>query len=126
MISRKWFKRGRVLVLLIVVIFGCPVTATVVVDVACNTSIETWLPLYPGAETVSVDYSFIRPRAMGSTLMVQQTPDDPQTVEAFYYDHFEELVSRGVPRGMGGTDFSAQENPDADGSLILLYSRCVV
>ena len=118
---RKWIRN---IVLLLILVFGCPGSIVLVADIGCNISINTWLPLYPGAEQVSVDYNFIRPRGMGSTLMVFQTPDDPETVEAFYHQNALNLVNEGIPRGIGGMDFHAEPNPE--GTLLALYSHCVL
>lgn len=119
---KKWIRN---IVLFLLLVFGCPGSAAVVADIACNVSINTWLPLYPDAETVSVEHNFIRARGLGTTLMVLKTPDDPDTVEAFYRQNIQDLVNAGTPRGMGSTDWSAQENPDGDGTLLALYSRCI-
>ena len=126
MTPRKIRKRIRAFIWLLVLVFGCPSSVFIVADVACNISINTWLPLYPGAKQISVDYNFIRPRGMGATLMTFETPDDPETVEQFYYDHFVDLVEQKIPRGVGGTDFSAEPNPDGEGSVLALYSHCVL
>lgn len=120
---RSWIRN---LVLLLLLVFGCPGSIFIVADIACNISINTWLPPYPGAEQVSVDYNFIRPNGMGATLRVFTTPDDPETVEAFYYQHILDLTNRNVPRGLGGTDFNAEPNPDGEGSVLALYSHCVL
>src|SRR5690606_27411437 len=120
----RWIRN---IVLLLLLVFGCPGSIAIVADITCYNNISTWLPLYPGAESVSIDYNFIRPRGLGSTFIVLRTPDNPETVEAFYQQHMEALVSRNTPRGMGTTDFSAAKNPEPEygGSLIFLYSRCI-
>lgn len=123
---RKVMQWVRNIVLLLLLVFGCPGSMAIVADIACYQSIDTWMPLYPGAETVSADFNFIRPRGLGSTLIVMRTSDDPETVEAFYRQNVDALVNKGTPRGMGTTDFFAQENPEREGSLITLYSRCIV
>ena len=123
---RKVIKWVRNIVLLLLLVFGCPGSIAVVGDIACNISIETWLPYYPGAELVSAEHNFIRVRGMGSSLMIFQTPDDPETVEAFYYQHILDLTTDHVPRGMGATDFNAEPNPDGEGSVLALYTHCIL
>ena len=123
---RRILKLLRNILLLLLLIFGFPGAIVMVADFSCHSSISTWLPTYPNAEEKSVQYNFIRPHGLGSTLRILETPDSIEQVEAFYYDNIQALVNDGVPRGMGTTDFSVEENPDGDGSLIILFSRCIV
>jgi hypothetical protein len=124
--GRRVIKWIRNIVLLLLLVFGCPGSFALVVDFACNRSIETWLPIYPNAELVSAEHNFIRVRGLGTSFMVYHTPDAPDVVEAFYRQNIDTLVSQNTPRGMGGTDFFIEDNPDGEGSLIVLYSRCIV
>ncbi|MBZ0304177.1 MAG: hypothetical protein K8J31_30860 [Anaerolineae bacterium] len=119
---RRWIRN---IVLFLLLVFGCPGSMAVVGDIACNISINTWLPVYPDAQVISVEHNFIRPRGLGATLMVLRTPDDPETVNTFYRQNIQDLVDRGAPRGMGSTDWSAREDPDEEGTLLALYSRCI-
>lgn len=98
----------------------------VVADIACNVSIETWLPIYPGAEDVSVQYNFIRARGLGTTFMILHTADSVEKVEDFYRQNIAALVNKGTPRGMGSTDFNVQKDADNGGSLIFLFSHCIL
>jgi hypothetical protein len=123
--SRKLLKWVRNIVLFLLLVFGCPGSFAIGVDFACHASITTWLPVYPDAEVISVDYNFIRPFGLGSTLMVLRSSDDPETITAFYRQNIEDLINKGTPRGMGTTDFFAQPHPEHEGSLITLFSRCI-
>ena len=98
----------------------------IVADVTCNGSIEIWLPLYPDAEVVSVQHNFIRPRALGSSLMILRTDATADQIEDFYRQNIDTLINQGTPRGMGSTDFQVEPDQDSGGSLILLFTRCIL
>jgi hypothetical protein len=123
---RKTTKWARNLVLFLLLVFGCPGSIAIVADITCHSSIGTWMPNYPNAETISVQHNFIRPRGLGSTVIILITPDDVETVENFYRQNIQTLVNKGTPRGMGSTDFYVEKNPEREGSRITLFSRCIV
>ena len=52
-------------------------------DIKCSYDIENWwAPLYPNGETVSIEYDLFRPRALGETKWIMESPDDVETVKA--------------------------------------------
>lgn len=116
---------------IILCIIACSVVTFLGIDARCNYDIETWLPVYPDAEVVSVDYDFLRARGMGETTLVLYTPDDSNTVRTWYTNYRRELT-RGEQganpnRAMGGiaeTRRSITDAPDAPGTLITLFSKC--
>lgn len=103
-------------------IIGCPGVIILAGDVACNQSIEEWLPIYPNSELVSLQYDFIRPRAIGTTSATYRTPDDAETVRQFYRDNNISIMNRGGGRGLASTQSSVEATED--GSLIFMYSEC--
>jgi hypothetical protein len=119
----KWLRN---IILSLLLVFGCPGSIAIVADVACNASIETWLPIYPNSDLVSVQHNFVRPRGLGSTFMILRTLDTVEQVESYYHQNVAMLVNQGAPRGMGSTDFQVQEDPENVGSIIVLFSQCIV
>ena len=93
-------------------------------DVQCNSDIETWVPLYPNAETVSIEHDFIRARAWGNSQVIQASPDDVETTKQFYRDNVLKLFDEERGRGLASTHWAVEPNPDTDGSLIILSSSC--
>jgi predicted membrane protein len=95
-----------------------------ITDIQCNSDIETWVPLYPNAETVSVEYDFIRARAIGNTRLIQVSPDDVETVKQFYRDNLIELLNARRSRGLASTDWRIEPDEETGGSRIILLSAC--
>src|SRR5690349_13692239 len=81
------------------IIIGIFVAIFGIADIACNSTIEKWSPMYPNAEVVEVEYNFLRPRGMGVTNMVMHSPDDAQTVRDWYLDNFRRLAIDNEGRG---------------------------
>jgi hypothetical protein len=102
----------------------CISTLVLVIDVQCNGDIEAWIPLYPKAETVSVQYDFIRARAWGNSQVIQASPDDVETAKQFYRDTVIKLFDEERGRGLASTHWAVEPDPDTDGSLIILSSSC--
>ena len=102
----------------------CMGTFVVITDQICGSNIEEWVPLYPGATTVSSKYNFIRPRGMGVSRVVLSTTDDPETARQFYRDTTIRLMRAGETRGLATTDWRVYPDPNGSGSLITLYSEC--
>lgn len=92
-------------------------------DVMCSVDIERRLPLYPDAEVVATEYNFLRPRAIGVTLMRLHTDDDEEAVRQFYRDHTLALLDEGNFNGLASVEYRVQPDDD-DGTNVILYSEC--
>lgn len=110
--------------ILVGVIVGFLVAVFGIADFACNSTIEKWSPMYPNAEVIEVEYNFLRPRGMGITNMVMHSPDDAQTVRQWYVDNLLRLTKENEGRGSGSNSWDVDEDPNGQGSLIYLSSRC--
>lgn len=86
--------------------------------------VNTWAPYYPNAEVVSQDYDFIVPRTMGTGATIMVSPDDVETVKQYYRDLTIENLQGNKQRGLAATDWQVEENPDGEGSQIILSSVC--
>lgn len=94
-------------------------------DIKCNYDIENWwAPPYPNAETVSIEYDLFRPRALGVTDWLLESPDDVETVKQFYRDYRLMVMEEERLRGLGWTESFVTPKEDGDGSFILLKSAC--
>jgi hypothetical protein len=111
------------LILILIGVVACTVATFVGIDAVCRNDVETWLPVYPGAELVEQTYDFVRPHAMGKTTSRYFTPDDPQTVRLWYADTMQEIGKEHTSRGIASTRHFVREAPDG-GSIIQLSSEC--
>ena len=93
-------------------------------DIKCGSDIDAWAPLYPNAQTVSVDYDFIRPRAMGTTIWIQTSTDDIETIKQFYRDNTIDMLNSRT-RGLASTDWHVEpDENDSSINRIVLFSAC--
>ena len=93
-------------------------------DQLCYSDTVSRQPLYPGAEIIKTEYSFIRARGFGTTRMTLQTPDDPDTVNEWRRQTNLELLRADRFRGLASTEWMVQPDPDGEGSLFLYFSSC--
>jgi hypothetical protein len=121
---RKALRLIRNIVFALLLIFACPAILIGGADISCGGLIDQWLPMYPGAEVVSVEYNFIRARASGRTMMTLSTPEEAETVRQFYRDNIIKLMEDQTPRGNASTSWEVEENTEGEGSLIHLFSVC--
>ena len=115
---------GKSVLILLLFVFLCFLTLLVTVDQMCSTSIEQWIPYYPDAEVISVEYSLFRPRSMGETVTVLLTRDDEETVREFYRQTILALLDEQQTRGLARTHWDTEQNLDGDGTFIILSSEC--
>jgi hypothetical protein len=102
--------------------FACIATLLFAADSVCHANIEQWTPYYPGAEVVSIEYDFIRARAIGTTTVVLTVEEDAETVRQFYRDTTINLMRAEQTRGLAATSWDVQSN--GTDSVITLYSEC--
>ena len=95
-------------------------------DIKCAYDIEGWwAPPYPDAETVSVTYDLFRPRALGETDWIMESPDDVETVKQWYRDYRLFRDGRGTCARLGlDRDLCLAKKKTATAGLILLKSAC--
>lgn len=110
--------------LLIAIAFACIGSILVAADLQCSSDIEAWAPLYPNGETVSVEYDFVRPRAMGETVWIQESTDDEETVRQFYRDHILQVLDSERTRGLASAGQSIEVDEETGLVRIILISSC--
>lgn len=95
------------------------------VDQMCINDAERRLPFYPGALKVSEQSNGLRVRGVGNSLVVLETEDSPEEVEAWYEAHNLELLNEGKTRGVNTV--SRWLEPTARGATQIFYlSQCVM
>ena len=94
------------------------------VDQLCYSDTVGRQAIYPGAEIIESEHSFLRPRAFGFTRLMLSTPDDIETVRQWIRDMNLELLRQDRFRGLSSLNWQAQPNPDGDGSLLIYTSSC--
>ena len=112
------------LLLIVMGVIVCSATLTFVFDSKCASDIQTWMPPYPGAEVLELDYDFFRPFAMGETEAVLRTVDDARTVRNWYVTHQRELDEADVDRGIATMNYSLRDDDEKGGTYIYLYTEC--
>lgn len=73
---------GCLIIALLVI--ACIGSISIVLDQACQSTLNQRLPLYPGAEIVTERYSFFSRFGVGETYLELYSPDDPDTVQRWY------------------------------------------
>lgn len=111
------------MIFVLIAVVVCIVSVVVVIDVRCSTDIARWLPLYPNAQVVEEEYNFRR-RASGITITVLRTTDPTNVVLKWYYQQRFAEADKDPNRGLAVTNFSVEADPEGNGTLIYLYSRC--
>ena len=122
--NRKPTSILRVAAVLLLASFTCIGSIILVADLQCSADIEGWAPLYPNAEAVKVNYDLFRPRALGQTTLVMESPDDVETVKQFYRDNILEVLDAERSRGLAWADWRVQPLETGAGSRIILISAC--
>ncbi len=115
----------RLFVILLLASFICIGSVLLVADLKCHADIEGWwAPPYPNAETVSMEYDLFRPRALGETRWIMESPDDVETVKQFYRDKRLEVLNSERTRGLAWAESFVQPLEDGSSSRIILVSAC--
>ena len=125
MYNRKELSTPRLIVLLVSVSALYIGFILLLADLKCSYDIENWwAPLYPNGETVSVEYDLFRPRALGMTKWIMESPDDVETVKQFYREKRLEVLEADKTRGLAWSDSFVQPLENGEGSRIVLTSAC--
>lgn len=113
---------------ILVILTACLSVTALGLDGMCVSSVGSRLPIYPGATLEMERHSFLRATGMGETVMILYTPDDPQTVTAWYArtvgQVLRENALKRVPQ-IGAADWNVTRAEDGVGSQIILYSYCM-
>jgi hypothetical protein len=115
---------SRWLLFMFLLAFACVGTTLFAGDRLCRWSIESNLPYYPEARVVSIENNYLRPRAIGQTIVVLSSPDDVETVKQFYRDFTIARMNSEAARGLASTSWAVEPAPDGNGSIIRLFSEC--
>ncbi len=78
------------------------------IDQVCYMDIVSRQMMYPGAEIVSEEYDFLRPRAMGITTLILQTEDDEETLKQWLRERNLELLRAERFRGLAAINWGVQ------------------
>ena len=125
MYNRKELSTPRLIVLLVSVSALYIGFILLLADLKCSYDIENWwAPLYPNGETVSLEYDLFRPRALGMTKWIMESPDDVETVKQFYREKRLEVLEADKTRGLAWSDSFVQPLENGEGSRIVLTSAC--
>lgn len=120
--SSSMFTHTAISIVMITVgVFACAAATVVGIDAACYEYNSRWVPIYPSATVVEMDFDFIRPQGMGNTYMVYETADERLDVQDWY---IQQRARAGSSQGIGSAGFQVVDHPDGEGSLIRLYSSC--
>ncbi|GAB1420938.1 hypothetical protein MASR2M15_10660 [Anaerolineales bacterium] len=119
----RYLSGGGCLVIFVAVIL-CSIVTSLTIDYACNSEIERWLPIYPGAELIQNQNDFLRPRAMGYTYQTYQTEDETQVVRDWYRETMRQVGRDSSSRAISSTRYRILENPDGPGTWIKMSSEC--
>jgi hypothetical protein len=101
----------------------CSVTLVVGVDAACVASVNEWVPIYPGAEEVDVQYNMFRPKGMGLTRVTYVT-DDPYIEVIRYYQDFQTSVDPLTRNTLATSGYRVNRLDDREGAQITISSEC--
>lgn len=93
-------------------------------DQYCRYEINQRLPIYPNATLVSQQFNGLRVRATGASQMVFSTPDDVESVKAFYRELNLERAKKEGPPGIATVNFFVEPNPQGEGSVISYATEC--
>lgn len=96
------------------------------IDQLCVADAERRLPYYPGSERVEESHNGLRVRGIGNSLEVGFTPDDLETVQAWYDQLTIELLNSGRPRGVNNLIRRLEANAEGEGTFIFYLTQCVM
>jgi|FLYN01.1.fsa_nt_gi hypothetical protein len=121
----------KAFLLIVALLAGCSLAMTLAIDSMCYNVLSQRLPLYPDAHITFERYSFLRRYGMGGTLLILDSDDSPDVVQAWYGRESgqaaREAQQRGVLRGFYGfarADWSVARAEDGTGSQIILSGAC--
>lgn len=104
-----------------------------VVDGLCYAGLSQRMPIYPGATVTRQTHNLVRAYGMGNTVLVLYSPDDPDTVRAWYARETGTLLRNllqsgnprdGVIRTLTQSQFDITRDESGAGSQILLFGTC--
>jgi len=120
--------------LVIVLIMICAGTITFTLDNVCYAGLTQRMPIYPGAEIVNEEHNMFRQFGMGNTTLTLITPDDQDTVRAWYAGRNGTWLRQSLQsddpsarllRTFSQYQFDVSEAPGGVGSQVILFGTCV-
>ncbi|MBI5670753.1 MAG: hypothetical protein HZC41_22395 [Chloroflexi bacterium] len=124
--------RRALLGMLVVVgaMFTCIGISFVGVDAMCYSSLSQRLPIYPGATVTLERHNFIRTFGMGETIVMLESDDPPDVVQAWYGKQTYEGQQRAKENRdpfyyIATARYSVTKAEDGTGSQIILSGGCV-
>ncbi len=120
--------------LVIILIAICGGTLTFAMDTMCYAGLTQRMPIYPGAEIVNEEHNMFRSFGMGNTTLTLFTPDDPETVRAWYAVRNGAWLRQSLQSTDAGArmlrtfsqyQFDVTESPSGEGSQVILFGTCV-
>lgn len=127
MFSNRMTMRGCVIstLLIFAATAFCTVTGVLVIDNTCATQINAWMPPYPEAEMIREYHNFLRPFAMGVTVVEQHSEDSVETINAWYTaQRFNTEINE--DNSIATMLMDVQPAPEGSGSVIRLSTACAM
>ncbi len=117
-------------VVLLLGMFVCLGTVTFAADRICYGNLSQRLPFYPDATIKMRSHNLITEFGMGNTVVIMTTPDDPETVRAWYAVHTGSYLRESLQNNtpffrMSQGQVNVGANPDGEGSEIILFGTCI-
>jgi hypothetical protein len=126
-IERDEFRRTpRTFFLTIVIIIVgsliCTGVFTMTIDTVCQRNAAEWIPLYPNAEVVAENKTFLNAFGVGVTQTTLYSPDNVNEVREWYMDT--RRSNEANPTNLLATMRYSVSEVEEGGSTIFLYSEC--
>ncbi len=126
-IEREQFRyTPRIFLLTLILILGgiflCTGVLFFTTDATCLRNTSQWIPMYPNAEVVEEQKTFLTTFGMGVTQVTLSTPDDPNTVRQWYLDTRRQNEAN--PTNLLATMRYLVREGENGGSTIILSSEC--
>ncbi len=118
-------RRGVVVFVgLLIAITSCVIITSVVIDFGCYNEAARWIPYYPDATVVQVEYDYLRPFGVGSTTAILHSDDEARDVRRWYIENQRALDDEGFSPNLASLNLSVRTDTEEGGSIIILTSEC--
>jgi len=116
--------------MLMLVIILCGSATMFAADRICYGNLSQRLPIYPDATVIRRTHNWFTEFGMGNTVVVLESPDDPETVRSWYAVHtgtyLRDALDNNTPffrMAQGQVDVTRAQ--DGTGSQIILFGTCI-
>ena len=116
-----------VMALMLIGTILCGVSVYVVVNNKCASEARTWLPVYPGAEIVEEQFTFLRMFGIGQSRRILYTPDDAPDVRRWYLQYMNDTTREtgsGIGGGFANMSYEIRAADDGRGATIYQFHEC--